>query len=163
MVRLAGIAGAVVIISKARNEVFTIAPWLLFICLLLTISGGTNPRALGAGTAVAILLFTLGSWINTYAEYSRYVWKRRLENSGRIYRRGLFRYSRYPNYLGDLLSFSGMCLISGACVTAVIPALMFAGFVFVNIPALDSHLRDHYGSAFDEYARHTRKLILFVY
>jgi protein-S-isoprenylcysteine O-methyltransferase Ste14 len=48
-------------------------------------------------------------------------------------------------------------------VTAVIPVLMLAGFVFVNIPVLDSHLHDHYGSAFDEYARRTRKLIPFLY
>ena len=40
---------------------------------------------------------------------------------------------------------------------------MLAGFVFVNIPVLDSHLHDHYGGAFDDYARRTRKLIPFVY
>jgi protein-S-isoprenylcysteine O-methyltransferase Ste14 len=40
---------------------------------------------------------------------------------------------------------------------------MPAGFVFVNIPVLDAHLHDHYGSAFDEYAQRTRKLIPFVY
>ena len=51
----------------------------------------------------------------------------------------------------------------GGMVTAVIPLLMLAGFVFVNIPVLDSHLHDHYGGAFDEYARRTRKLIPFLY
>ena len=40
---------------------------------------------------------------------------------------------------------------------------MLAGFVFVNIPILDAHLHDHYGAAFEEYARRTRKLIPFVY
>ena len=40
---------------------------------------------------------------------------------------------------------------------------MLAGFVFVNIPMLDSHLRDHYGSSFDEYAQRTWKLVPFVY
>jgi steroid 5-alpha reductase family enzyme len=101
--------------------------------------------------------------MNSYAEYARSVWKQRPENRGRLYTAGLFQYSRHPNYLGDLLSFSGLCMISGAWVTAVIPLLMLAGFVFVNIPVLDGHLREHYSSAFDEYARHTRKLIPFVY
>jgi protein-S-isoprenylcysteine O-methyltransferase Ste14 len=50
-----------------------------------------------------------------------------------------------------------------AWITAVIPIVMMAGFVFVNIPVLDSHLGDHYGSAFNEYARRTRKLIPFIY
>ncbi len=145
------------------SEVFTIAPWSLFIFLLLGIAGGTNPDALGAVGFVGMSLFLLGSWMNSSAEHARHVWKQRRENRGKLYTQGLFRYSRHPNYLGDLLSFSGMCLISGAWVTAVIPAIMLAGFVFVNIPVLDSHLHDHYGAAFDEYARQTRKLVPFIY
>ncbi|MGD1107092.1 MAG: DUF1295 domain-containing protein [Terracidiphilus sp.] len=145
------------------SEVFTIAPWLFCIVALLGIAGGTNTGVFHAAGFVGALLFAVGSWMNSYAEYSRHVWKRRPENHGRLYTEGLFRYSRHPNYLGDLLSFSGLCLISGAWVTAVVPLLMLAGFVFVNIPVLDSHLCDHYGAAFDEYARRTRKLIPFVY
>jgi protein-S-isoprenylcysteine O-methyltransferase Ste14 len=54
-------------------------------------------------------------------------------------------------------------MISGAWVTALIPLAMLAGFVFANIPALDSHLRERYGAEFDAYARRTKKLIPFVY
>jgi protein-S-isoprenylcysteine O-methyltransferase Ste14 len=54
-------------------------------------------------------------------------------------------------------------LIAGAWVTVAIPLLMLAGFVLVNVPALDEHLDEKYGSAFDEYATRTRKLIPFVY
>lgn len=145
------------------SEVFTIAPWSLFIFLLLGMAGGENPDALGAAGFFGMSLFLLGSWMNSSAERARHVWKQRRENRGKLYTQGLFRYSRHPNYLGDLLSFSGMCLISGAWVTTVIPVLMLAGFVFLNIPVLDAHLHDHYGAAFDEYARRTRKLIPFVY
>jgi steroid 5-alpha reductase family enzyme len=101
--------------------------------------------------------------MNSYAEYARNVWKLRPENRGQLYTQGLFQYSRHPNYFGDLLSFSGLCLISGAWITTVVPILMVMGFVFVKIPALDSHLRDHYGSAFDDYKRRTAKLIPFLY
>jgi isoprenylcysteine carboxyl methyltransferase (ICMT) family protein YpbQ len=145
------------------SEVFTIAPWVFCIVALLGIAGGMNPGAFHAAGFVGIFLFVVGSWMNSHAEYTRHVWKRQPENRGRLYIEGLFRYSRHPNYLGDLLSFSGLCLIAGAWVTAIVPLLMFAGFVFVNIPVLDSHLRDHYGTAFGEYARRTRKLIPFVY
>ncbi len=86
--------------------------------------------------------------MNSYAEYARHAWKQRLENRGRLYTAGLFRYSRHPNYLGDLISFTGLCLMSGAWFTAVIPVLMLAGFAFVNIPVLDSHLHEKYGAAF---------------
>jgi len=145
------------------SEVFTIAPWLLIIVLLLGIAGGTNAMPFGTLAAIGGVAFITGSWVNTYAEYTRHVWKQRPKNRGRLYTEGLFRYSRHPNYFGDLLSFSGLCLISGVWATAIIPLLMLAGFVFVNIPVLDAHLREHYGSAFDEYARHTPKLVPFLY
>lgn len=145
------------------NEVFTIAGWLLFIVLFLGVEGGTNGARLGVVGAIGITLFAVGSWVNSYAEYARHVWKQRPENKGRLYTGSVFRYSRHPNYFGDLVLFSGLCMLSGAWVTFIVPALMLAGFVFVNIPVLDAHLRDHYGSAFEDYARHTRKLIPFVY
>lgn len=147
----------------AWSEVFTIVGWLAFIFGLLAVAGGTNPSPVGAVGAMGALLFLLGSWMNSYAEYARHKWKQRPENTGRLCTQGLFRYTRHPNYLGDLLSFSGLCLIAGCWLTAVVPLLMLAGFVFVNIPLLDSHLHEHYGSEFDNYARRTRKLIPFVY
>ena len=145
------------------NESLTIAVWLLIIVLLLGISGGTNEAQFGVVGVAGVVLFVLGSWINSYSEFARHKWKRRPENSGRLYTGSFFRYSRHPNYLGDLLLFSGLCLIAGAWMTITVPVLMVAGFVGVNIPVLDAHLHDHYGSAFDEYAQRTRKLIPFVY
>jgi Predicted membrane protein len=149
--------------SLGWSEVCMIVPWILCIYLLLAIAGGTNPVPFDAVTGAGAVLFVLGSWMNSYAEYARHVWKRQPENRGRLYTLGLFRYSRHPNYLGDLISFSGLCLISGRWITIVIPSIMLAGFVFANISMLDSHLRDHYGAAFDEYAARTSKLIPFVY
>src|SRR5579863_4140978 len=78
------------------NEVFTIAPWLLIIVLLLGIAGGTNSAPFTAATASGAVLFVFGSWMNSYAEYTRHVWKERPENRNRLYTEGLFRYSRHP-------------------------------------------------------------------
>ena len=145
------------------SEVFSISPWALFIFIFLGIAGGTNPVALGVGGSAGVVLFLVGSWMNSHAEWARHVWKQQIQNHGMLYTQGLFRYCRHPNYLGDLVAFSGLCLISGKWPTAAIPTLMLAGFVFVNIPVLDSHLHDHYGKAFDDYARRTSKLVPFLY
>jgi len=145
------------------GEAFMIVPWVLCIYLLLAIVGGRNSAPFGAVAGVGAGLFVLGSWMNSQAEYARHVWKRQPDNRGDLYTLGLFRYSRHPNYLGDLISFSGLCLVSGRWMTIVIPSIMLAGFVFANIPMLDSHLHNHYGAAFDEYAARTSKLIPFVY
>lgn len=145
------------------SEASTIGPWLCVIFVFLAMEAAGNPHALGTAGVAGVFLFVLGSWMNSYSEYARHKWKKREENRGRLYTEGLFRYSRHPNYLGDLISFSGLCLMTGVWATAMIPVLMLAGFVFVNIPVLDSHLPEHYGSAFAEYATRTRKLIPFVY
>ncbi|MGA7860152.1 MAG: DUF1295 domain-containing protein [Terracidiphilus sp.] len=145
------------------SEVFSIAPWLLIIVLLVGIAGGANRNPLGPAAFCGLIFFVLGSWINSFAEYTRHMWKLRPENRGKLYTGGWFRTTRHPNYFGDLISFSGLCLLSGAWITAVIPVLMLAGFVFVNVPILDAHLHDHYGSDFDNYARRTKKLIPFIY
>jgi protein-S-isoprenylcysteine O-methyltransferase Ste14 len=145
------------------GEVAIVVGWLLFIYVLMTVAGGRNAEPLGWTGGIGIALFAAGSWMNTYAEYRRHVWKQRQENSGRLYTEGLFRYSRHPNYLGDLISFSGMCLIAGAWITAIVPALMLAGFVFGNIPMLEAHLREKYGAEFESYARRMWRLIPYVF
>lgn len=152
-------------LKRALNwsEAGLIVTWVLFIYLLLSLTAGTNPIPLGAAGVIGVLLFLLGSWMNSYAEYARHKWKQLPENRGRLYTLGLFRYARHPNYLGDLISFSGLCLISGRWITVIVPLIMLSGFVFANIPMLDAHLHNHYGTAFDEYAERTRKLIPFIY
>ena len=145
------------------SEAGAVAPWLLVLYLSLAFAAGTNAAPFAAGGLAGCVLFVVGSWMNTYAEYARHVWKHREENRGRLYTQGLFRCVRHPNYLGDLISFSGLCLMTGRWPTVAIPLIMLAGFVFVNIPMLDAHLSDHYGTAFDAYAERTRKLIPFVY
>lgn len=145
------------------QETFTIAPWVLLLFLLFGIAGGLNPARMGWAEAAGALLFLLGSWTNSWAEYRRRAWKKRPENKGHLYTQSLFHIARHPNYLGDLVSFSGLCLLAGRWFTWIVPLLMLLGFVFVNIPILDAHLRTHYGAEFDAYAKKTRKLIPFVY
>lgn len=145
------------------SEAGAIAPWVLGIYLLLSISGGRNGAAFGAAGVVGVGMFGFGSWMNSYAEFERHRWKQRAANRGKLYTEGLFRWSRHPNYLGDVISFMGLCLMAGRWVTGMVPVVMLAGFVFVNIPMLDAHLREHYGEVFERYAERTRRLIPFVY
>lgn len=145
------------------SEAGMIAAWVLCIYLVLSVAGGTNSAHMHAPVIGGAVLFVFGSWMNSYVEYARHAWKLRPENQGRLYTLGLFRYTMHPNYLGDLISFSGLCLITGRWITTAIPLIMLCGFVFANIPMLDSHLHNHYGPEFDEYAARTRKLIPFVY
>ncbi len=145
------------------SEVSIIVPWVFILFCIFPILGALNPASFGATAWIGVALYFFGSWMNTWSEHQRNLWKQRPENRGHLYTGGLFRYTRHPNYLGDLILFSGLCLICGRSITALIPILMLCGFVFANIPALDKHLHEHYGDEFTHYSAHTRKLIPFVY
>jgi protein-S-isoprenylcysteine O-methyltransferase Ste14 len=145
------------------GEAILIGVWVMGIHMLFSYFGGTNPRQPGSAEAAALALYVVGSYLNTASEWQRKSWRDRPENKGQLYTRGLFRYAMHINYFGDELLFTGYALLTGVAWMLIIPALMLAGFVFFNIPDLDKHLRQHYGAAFEDYARRTRKLVPYIY
>ncbi|HUX10640.1 MAG TPA: DUF1295 domain-containing protein [Terriglobia bacterium] len=145
------------------GEAVLIAVWIAFIDLLLALLGGANPRAIGLVTALGVVFYVAGSFLNTSSELQRKQWKERPENRGRLFTRGLFRYALHINYFGDELLFTGYALIAGRAWGLLVPLLMLAGFLFFSIPDLDRHLRAHYGAEFEAYARRTRSFVPFLY
>ena len=88
--------------------------------------------------------------------------KYRKNRDGAFIRRGLWKYSRHPNYLGELLMWWGVALsvvcsapdvwylIAGAVANTVL-------FLAVSIPMADG--RQSRKEGFDEYKRQTRMLL----
>jgi len=112
---------------------------------------------------LAILLFAIGSCLNTVSELQRHFWKKRPENKGKLYTIGLFKYSMHINFFGDVLWVSAYALITRNYYAIAIPVLLFCLFAFWNIPALDKYLEEKYKDQFAEYSAHTKKLIPFIY
>jgi protein-S-isoprenylcysteine O-methyltransferase Ste14 len=145
------------------GEAFGIGLYVIFVDVFFALLGGTNPRPLGAAANIGGLLYLLGSYLNTGSEYLRHVWKKKPENQGRLYTQGLFRYAMHINYFGDEVLFTGYALITGSPWALIVPALMAAGFLFINVPMLDTYLKKRYGADFDDYSRRTKKFIPFLY
>ena len=108
-------------------------------------------------------LLIIGSYINTGSEMQRKWWKQNPDNRGRCYTEGMFKWSMHINYLGDVLLFSGWCLLTATWWTIALPIFMALSFVFYHIPGLDEYLAERYGEEFIEYANQTKKLIPFIY
>ena len=125
--------------------------------------GGSSHLPLNASDYIGILLFLGGSWINSYSEYTRHIWKKKDINKGKLYTDGLFKYSMHINYFGDIVLFSGLALITQSISLFVIPLIMALNFVFFIIPSLDKYLAKKYGEEFKEYAGKTKKFIPMVY
>ena len=117
----------------------------------------------GSVDIVGILIFVLGSYLNTASEYSRDRWKKKPENTGKLYTSGLFSYSMHINYFGDILWVSGLALVSRNYYAGIIPLLLLCFFIFWNIPVLDKYLSSKYRESFHEYSLKTKKLIPYIY
>jgi steroid 5-alpha reductase family enzyme len=138
----------------------------LFEIGLVLIGGGAfrdHSINLGLLDLVALVLFFLGSFLNSFSEIQRKWWKADTANKGLCYTKGLFRYSMHINYFGDTVLFTGWCLFTYNFWTLGLPFLMGCTFVFFHIPDLDSYLADRYGDAFITYSENTKKFIPFIY
>lgn len=144
-------------------EAALVGGWMFIIHATMGLVSAHVSAALDAWTVLGVVLYLFGSWANTFSELQRRAWKARPENAGHLYTRGLFRWCRHPNYLGDTLLFTGFAAATGSWVALVIPAIMVAGFVFAAIPALDRRLKEHYGEEFVAWAATTPRYIPFVW
>ncbi len=112
---------------------------------------------------LAIAIFIEGCFTNTASELLRDIWKQKYENKGKLYTKGLFKYSVHINYFGDLLWVSAYTLITRNLYSITIPIFLCCFFVFFNIPKLDEYLKEKYGDEFMKYSANTKKLIPFIY
>lgn len=149
--------------SMDWSEAATVGVWVLVIHGTMAWLGGTNAGAVGVLPWLGVVLYLVGSYLNTGSEYQRKLWKQVPEHQGKLYTQGLFRYSMHINYFGDVVLFTGFALVTGRAWAFVIPLIMTSMFTFVNIPSLDRYLARRYGAAFEEYAGRTAKLVPFVY
>ena len=130
---------------------------------LFGVSAGSHNESIGLIDSVGILLFILGSYINTMADYQRFIWRTNIENKERHYTKGLFNYAMHINYFGDSISYFGLAVISleSVCIFASIGIIV--NFIVLQIPMIDKHLAKKYGNEFKEYAKQTKKFIPFIY
>jgi len=130
---------------------------------LFGVSAGSHPESIRLIDVVGIFLFLVGSYINTLADYQRFAWKRKIENKGRLYTGGLFKYSMHINYFGDAITYIGLALITLEWVCLFVSMGIIVNFIVLQIPMLDKHLSKRYGNEFTEYAKHTKKFIPLIY
>ena len=144
-------------------EIIVVCIELSIIHSVYNILGGQVAHSVGIIEFIGIALFVIGSYLNTGSEIKRFRWKKDPKNRGKIYDKGLFKYSMHINYFGDVVWATGMALISGNVWIFLIPLYMSCGFIFIHIPRLDKHLKENYGNQYEDYANKTKKIIPFIY
>ena len=87
----------------------------------------SSDTALGILDGLALLLVIAGVLFESLADYQLAAFKKDAGNSGKVMDRGLWRYSRHPNYFGECCVWWGFFLFavaSGGWWTIISPLLM---------------------------------------
>ena len=134
--------------------------------IFYTMARGKIDECSAPVTALAIVLYVVGSGFSTIGEYQRYVFKKQPANKGKLMTGGLWSLTMHANYFGDTLLFTGWTLASSGLAVSwtwwAVP-VMTALFVFMHIPGLDEYLADRYPKEFPKYAASTAKFIPYIY
>jgi len=133
--------------------------WVVAWPLLLSIRRGGE---LGTLDLVGMTLFALGLALESAADAQLVRFRHDPSNRNRVLDRGLWRYSRHPNYFGEALVWWGLWLLAvavGAWWTVFSPLLMTWLLVRVSgVPMLEERLVETRPG----YARYIRRTPAFV-
>jgi steroid 5-alpha reductase family enzyme len=93
-----------------------------------------------------------------------YIFKTNNKENKKIIDVGIWRYSRHPNYFGELLFWIGVYVIYLAFSRTIdyhiiFPVIMILLFVFISIPMMENKLKNREG--YQEYKKKVSCLIPF--
>jgi steroid 5-alpha reductase family enzyme len=97
---------------KSLGIIFLFQALLAWVISLQMLPALKSAAPLGTLDLVGIAMFLFGSGFETVADWQMARFKSRPENQGRVMDRGLWRYSRHPNYFGEFCLWWGFYLIA---------------------------------------------------
>ena len=125
------------------------------IFLLADLSIDIKPYYLLAGTPIALL----GLYLETVADQQLLEFKK--DNKGQLCETGLWKYSRHPNYVGEILFWIGLsiCLWPANNFSAFSPFFLWALMHFVTIPITEQHKKKKYGALYERQEKRIRRWV----
>lgn len=113
---------------------------------------------------IGIIVWLIGFIIEVTADTYINWWRKNPENQGKMCTSGPWRFSRYPNYFGEVLLWYGIYLASvelSTIWTVIGPvAINFLILKVTGIPHLEERYKNRPG--FEEYARRVPRFIPFL-
>lgn len=129
--------------------------WLVSLPLLAAITGGAP---VGWLDYMGIALWLVGMGFEALGDYQLARFKRDPANRGKVMDRGLWRYTRHPNYFGEFCiwwGFFAIALSAGGWWSVVSPLLMsFLLLRFSGVALLEADIGDR-RPAYRDYIRRT--------
>lgn len=114
------------------------------------------------------LIWAIGLTIETLADHQKFSFKQDPANSGRWTNAGLYKYSRYPNYFGEITLWWGIFIytlpyLSGSSIFAIIGPVFITLLItkVSGIPLLEKGYAKRYknNKSYAKYVKSTRLLL----
>ena len=93
--------------------------FLTMIVVIVINSQADSAPALGIWDAVGLSIWLLGFGIEVVADNQKTVFNTETNNQGKWIDSGLWSYSRHPNYLGEILLWTGIACFGISCFTGL--------------------------------------------
>lgn len=138
---------------------------IVYLCILPSVYYIVEQSAFHAASLIGIFVSLTGAIIQMTADFQMHSFQKSNNDRKKIIHSGLWKYSRHPNYLGEILMWWGVYL-------AMLPAhnnlwYLFIGaimnnllFLFISIPLAEKHLAG-YKAGYEDYRKQTRMLLPF--
>lgn len=86
--------------------------WVLFTLFgALTILTSNNNQNFGILDIIGVLIWVIGFLIEVVSDRQKSEFKSHVSNDGKFIQAGLWKYSRHPNYFGEILIWTGIAII----------------------------------------------------
>ncbi len=137
---------------------------VLILLVSAPVVAATGPRMPGFELLldVGLVIWLVGYVIEYYADWQLAKFRANPANKGKVMSSGLWRYSRHPNYFGELTQWWGIGLIACEAAWGWVglfgPSLLTILIVFVSgIPPIEKRKKDD--PAYQAYKKRTSSLI----
>ncbi|DAC55730.1 MAG TPA: DUF1295 domain-containing protein [Candidatus Poseidoniales archaeon] len=139
----------------------------MIVVLVINSQAGSAPE-MGAWDVVGLSIWLLGFGVEVIADNQKSAFNKDPDNQGKWIDSGLWSYSRHPNYLGEILLWTGIACFGVPCFTGLERVAWISPvFVFLlltklsGIPILDKRALEKWGDdeEYQTYRKNTPALL----
>ncbi|KYK26044.1 hypothetical protein AYK26_01190 [Euryarchaeota archaeon SM23-78] len=148
-----------------------VSVWLILLPTLIYLN--SEVKEIGLVSFIGFLIWMTGLLIESTADKQKFAFKNNLKNKGKWIENGLWKYSRHPNYFGEMLCWIGIyiyCLptLSASLLNTLVGLVSPLYIIFIlrfvtGVPKLEKHADTKYGrnKKYQEYKKRTSMIILW--
>ncbi len=132
--------------------------------MLVVTANASDARPLWILDYIGISIWSIGFLFEFIADLQMHLFKKKPENKGKIMKKGLWKYSRHPNYFGEITMWFGLFFLAlyefmaWNFVSIISPIVIALLLIYVTgLPLAETRFKDN--EEYQKYKQKTNALI----